>query len=276
MRPAYKIQGEAQYSSTSAKQPTPVISAATRAISKLSQAVSLISASLTCLLRKKLTQIGEFTSHWMYGAGSLQDSCGTFAMSIPVAPAPSMTSSPAPSRSAPECYNYADPEQGIGNFCTCNNGASLPNLPQTGTNTGTNYVVCPATAPPVTTTTSAPATLTPGLTSSVTCYAPHGSNYLQDLLAAGAGGDPCSAQYTFNLTAVEIDSCGTAEWSDYCDNYIISFYAPASNAPQQCTQSNPSFGTFCSPPIEAIKDACKHTSLMQKSVAAYTNVYSRD
>lgn len=46
------------------------------------------------------------------------------------------------------CYNYADPDHGIGDYCRCYNGATTTNAPQTGTNTGTNYNPCPYTVAP--------------------------------------------------------------------------------------------------------------------------------
>ncbi|KAF8856533.1 hypothetical protein BDZ45DRAFT_675398 [Acephala macrosclerotiorum] len=48
------------------------------------------------------------------------------------------------------CSNYAAPEEGISDFCTCTNGATAPVVLAIGTNTGDNYVPCPyTTAPPL-------------------------------------------------------------------------------------------------------------------------------
>lgn len=46
------------------------------------------------------------------------------------------------------CYNYADPDNGIANFCTCSNGASTVIASATGSNTGSNYRPCPYTSAP--------------------------------------------------------------------------------------------------------------------------------
>lgn len=48
------------------------------------------------------------------------------------------------------CYNFADPDNGVGNYCMCYNGASTPVAQSTGTNTGTNYQPCPYTSAPPT------------------------------------------------------------------------------------------------------------------------------
>ena len=65
------------------------------------------------------------------------------------------------SDAGPPCWNYAAPEEGITNFCTCVNGASLPNAPATGTNTGDNYSPCPWTVAPSLTPTTIPPKPTP-------------------------------------------------------------------------------------------------------------------
>lgn len=50
------------------------------------------------------------------------------------------------------CYNYADPDEGIGDYCICSNSAgsyiSTPIAQATGTNTGSNYNPCPYTVAP--------------------------------------------------------------------------------------------------------------------------------
>lgn len=80
------------------------------------------------------------------------------------------------------CYNFADPDNGVGNECMCSNGQILPTAPSTGTNTGTNYNPCPyTTVPPASTTTrghrprftglaNATATGTMPTASSLPCY----------------------------------------------------------------------------------------------------------
>lgn len=65
------------------------------------------------------------------------------------------TTSPTATANLP-CYNYADPDQGRGDFCTCTNGASVPVAASTGSNTGQAYNPCPWTAIPASATTSMP------------------------------------------------------------------------------------------------------------------------
>jgi hypothetical protein len=57
------------------------------------------------------------------------------------------TSAPGPSVTY-ACYNYAAPDQGVADFCTCSNGASMPVANATGTNTRSAYILCPYTTPP--------------------------------------------------------------------------------------------------------------------------------
>lgn len=65
------------------------------------------------------------------------------------------TTSPPATANLP-CYNYADPDQGRGDFCTCTNGASVSVAASTGSNTGTAYQPCPWTTIPASATTSMP------------------------------------------------------------------------------------------------------------------------
>ncbi|KAF4629111.1 hypothetical protein G7Y89_g9039 [Cudoniella acicularis] len=43
------------------------------------------------------------------------------------------------------CHNVADPDHNIGNYCTCDNGVSLPIASAIDKNTGTDYMPCPYT-----------------------------------------------------------------------------------------------------------------------------------
>lgn len=65
------------------------------------------------------------------------------------------TTSPTATAELP-CYNYADPDQGRGDFCTCTNGASVSVAASTGSNTGRAYQPCPWTTIPASATTSMP------------------------------------------------------------------------------------------------------------------------
>lgn len=84
------------------------------------------------------------------------------------------------------CYNYVDPDQERGSFCTCTNGASLAVAASTGSNIGTAYQPCPWTTVPVSATTSMATSMSSKPTSDPPQYAFTTTKFNHDVMGANA------------------------------------------------------------------------------------------
>jgi hypothetical protein len=139
----------------------------------------------------------------------------TTIVAFDTTPAPSPIGGPTTPAATPmtlPCYNYADPDGGVADFCTCNNGATAPVASSTGTNTGDAYNPCPYTVapdlpPPPPATTQQP-----------------GGNNLYPYVTTLTGGD--------NTIVEECQELSTAYYGGYtevmCAGNILTLSAPPS------------------------------------------------
>lgn len=129
--------------------------------------------------------------------------------------------------------------------------------PPTTTAPATTTVESPPSSP--SSSTAATPTIVPDITNAVTCYGPHGSNYLADLnkkwpvTALCGGGTSDLTKGGFQQAACPP---GTP-WPDWCNNIELIFFTMASDAPSICTTPSPDRDIFCTTPFNSILEACK-------------------
>ncbi len=127
------------------------------------------------------------------------------ALACPATSAAKQTSYP--------CSYYAAPDEGISDFCTCNNGATAPAVKATGTNTGSTYVPCPYT-------------VAPALPSPSSTTANQGGNNLYPFVTTLTGGDQTIVE--------ECPSSVTAHYGGFpeimCAGNVVTLSAPPSKA----------------------------------------------